>query len=49
MLAAKFGTDKEYDRNVVEYYASYYSFIVSVCKIGIRSDFVSGDLVSLCK
>ena len=49
MLSVKIGTDKEYDRVVAEYYSEYYSFIVAICKIGIESDFVSGDLVSLCE
>ena len=48
MLSTKLSTDKDYDRHVIDYYSNYYSFIVSVCRIGIRSDFVSGDLVSLC-
>jgi uncharacterized membrane protein len=49
MLGMKFGSDKEHDRSVIDFYSGYYSFIVSVCRIGIRSDFVSGDLVSLCE
>lgn len=49
VLSAKIGCDKDYDRQVIDYYASYYSLIVSMCRIGIKSDFVSGDLVSLCE
>lgn len=49
MLGYKMGSDKDYDRHVTDFYASYYDSIVSVCRIGIKSDFVSGDLVSLCE
>lgn len=49
MLETKFGNDEDYDKDVIEYYAPYYQFIVSICHAAIQHELVTPEVVGLCK
>ena len=49
MLETKFGSDFEYDKAVVDYFAPYHRFIVNVCKTAIKHGLVNQEVVGFCK
>ncbi|KAI1295519.1 Ubiquitin carboxyl-terminal hydrolase 34 [Halotydeus destructor] len=48
MLETSIGVDADYDKAIVEYFYSYYQFIIGICKIAISRGLVNQEIVGLC-